>query len=182
MRRGNTRCIGTLYGDNWERIYSTILTSATTSITISSLDGDIDEEYMLIGQFVGGYNGSVNYLLRPNNDMGSNYGRQTLVGEGSVASAARQESSTIARIGTVWALNHLCLSDTLIYAKSGYIRTIISKKVEDASGTTVGLICIQGIVWNNTVDNITSLVIESEQTNGIGVGTHIELYKKRKKI
>jgi len=180
MRIGQKYITGTFAADQWVKIYENILSSAATSVTISSLDGDTDEEYRLIIRTVNGYNGAVNYLLRLNNDTGSNYGRQTINGSGSSVTAARLVYSG-ALTGYIESLNSLSLVNTIIHAKSGYIRTILTELNTEISGTTIGYLYLIGLSWNNTADNITSLVIFADQTNGLGVGTSIELFKKKYK-
>ena len=180
MRIGQKYITGTFAADQWVKIYENILSSAATSVTISSLDGDTDEEYRLIVRGIGGVN-STTLLVRPNNDSGSNYGYQELYGQGSTAAAAR--GTFAALIGTPFALsaNENSLTELLIYAKSGYVRPVLIESSNKISGTTVGAVCSDGNVWNNTADNITSLVVFSDQTNGLGIGSLIELYKKKYK-
>jgi len=181
MRIGNRRQIGTLYDDCWQRIYSTTLTEATNSITISGLDGNTDEEYKLIVR--GRYNtDAVIFILNLNNDTGENYGQQNIQAINTALTAKRSSSETYIVLGVGEALNDISFSDTLIYAKSGKIRTSISTWACNVAGTTIGRLRIQAQSWNNTADNITSMVISTIGTNGMIAGTVIELYKKRKKI
>lgn len=154
---------------------------AQTSITISGLDGDTDEEYMLICRLVNGATAATELKLRPNNDSGSNYGYQFLRAYSTTVEANRSTSYTGTFVNYA-NQNNLSFSETIIYAKSGYLRTMISKQSWSIIGTTVTDIVITGNSWNNTTDNITSLVIYADQTNGLGIGTVIELYRKIKKV
>jgi hypothetical protein len=61
----------------------------------------------------------------------------------------------------------------LLYAKTGYVRTALSEIIRDITGTTVSFIILQGDSYNETSTEMTSLVISSDQTNGLGVGTSI---------
>lgn len=182
MKIGNRRQIGILYGDNWERIYSTTLTEAATSVTISGLDGDNDEEYKLICRNINNYNGGCGYGIRLNNDAGTNYGYQMFYGLDTTLNALRETAADSMWFLNSSGLNDMQFADTLIYAKSGYVRTFLINSEGRTSGTTVGMMILIGGVWNNTADNITSLVIIAQNIGGIGVGSVIELYKKRKKI
>jgi hypothetical protein len=184
MNIGNRRQIGVLYGDNWERVYSTTLTEATTSITISGLDGNTDEEYKLITRIVNGYNGSAYNYFRLNNDSTAGIvGYQQFQGENTDETAGRWTSeNSIYLSGTQTTLNEIAMCEHLIYVKSGFPRCTLATIADRISGTTVIRIQKWGWVYNNTSDNITSLVIYSSQTNGLGSGTIIGLYKKRKKI
>ena len=69
----------------------------------------------------------------------------------------------------------------LISAKSGYVRTAINEHTDSIVTTTVGRMYLRGQSWNNTADEITSLVVLANQANGLGVGTQITLWRKIKK-
>ena len=152
------------------------LTSADTSITISGLTGDTDEEYTIICRFVNDYAGAVGYQLRPNNDSGSNYGEQTLRGESTTADAFRATRTYIVLSSAV-AQNELSMCNLNLYSKSGYARTSINLLTNSISGTTVSEVRHVSSVWTNTADEITSLVL-SDQTDAIGIGSRIILLRK----
>jgi hypothetical protein len=162
----------------WEKVFDSTLSSASTSITISGLDGDQDLEYKLSARIVNGYNGQALYYARPNNDSGgANYGYQGIYGINTDATASRSTTSAF-RLGDCSAINYINQSETTIHAKSGYVRTAIIKQCSSITGTTVNDIDLMGMSWNNTADNITSLVVLADQNLGIGIGSQITLYKK----
>lgn len=154
------------------------LGSAQTSITISNLDGDTDQEYELICRFVNGYAGLCNYNLQFNSDSGSNYGFQYMRAQSTATEALRGTGLPSLGVGTNDAQNKICLSRAIISAKSGYERTLTFTRTASITGTTVGLIDVYGGVWNNTADNMTSITITASQTNGVGTGSRIILLKK----
>lgn len=88
--------IDAMEGKSWRLIYETDMTSATTSLDNTGLDGDTDHEYLIISRIRGGN------------------------GTGHYASA-----------------------------------------------------------WNNTGANITTMRLLSSTTNGIGAGSHIEIWARR---
>jgi len=151
---------------------------AITSLAITGLDGDTDEEYMLVCRFVAGAAPS-QFLLRPNNDSGSNYGKQYLEASVSNAAAYRWTGAAFMEVGYAQASGNLSFSNTKLCSKSGYLRTVVSKVARTISGTTITEMILWSQDWNNTANNITSLNISSDQSNGIGVGTHILLFAKR---
>lgn len=151
---------------------------ATTSLTISGLDGDTAQEYILICRFIAGA-ATTQYYLRPNNDSGNNYGRHYLTGDGSAVYGYRWTATNFMELGYALAANNLSFSETKFCAKSGYIRTALSTIARTVSGATVAEAIKFGQVWNNTADNITNLVIKSDTNNGISVGSHILLLAKR---
>lgn len=179
MRTGNLD--GIIYGNEWQTVYdSGELVSAATSITISNLDGNLDKEYRLICRFINNYNGTATYSLRMNGDTGSNYGFQQLYGDGTTAGATRGTGTSMRLRSNGYALNAVGMVDTVIYSKSGFVRTVLTNNVDNISGTTIGAIGSFGQSWNNTSDNIISLTIfeESGFANGIGVGSRIILMRR----
>ena len=153
--------------------------SPLTQYVIDGLDGDVDKEYRLVvfcNHAISGYS-----ALRFNNDSATNYGYQTIVGNSSSASASRGTWSAIFLSQGGYA-NSQSISDTTIYAKSGKVRTTVTKTAFSIVGTAVDTVQSRGGVWNNTVDNITSMVwtlADSGALNTIGVGSRFILLKKR---
>lgn len=150
---------------------------AITNLHITGLDGDVDEEYELIGRFINGYNGATTNSVRLNNDSGSNYGHQYLIGNNTDATASRATGDKI-NISSCLALGDVGMSVSKLFVKSGYVRTLITKSASGIATTTVNSVVLRGQSWNNTADNITSLNILTNQLNGIGVGSRIILLKK----
>jgi hypothetical protein len=184
MRRGKTQVLGNISADTWEKIYETTLTEAATSLTISNLDGNTDEEYRLIIRGIGGHaSGWQSFRVRPNNDdTADNYGVQQIRGASSTASAYRGTDRGF--YGGGLSPSQAGLADFIIYAKSGYVRTCIlsGMSINAAGGTTIEEIRSMGQSWNNTADNVTSFTIVGVSANEFGVGTQIELYRKSKKV
>lgn len=178
MKGGNINS-SNFKADSWFKIYENNFVSTTaTSITISGLKGDTDKEYMLEARIVNGYNGAATFGVRPNNDTGTNYGYQFLKGVNATVSAVRGTATNLV----------LCASDTLgtlsfgnmvLFAKSGYVRTSICQYPYEIALTSVGGTYIWGESWNNTSDEITSLVVQTASTGGIGSGSYITLWAKR---
>jgi hypothetical protein len=160
-----------------------IFAPQTSSANISKycLNGNTDEEYRLVCRFVNGYNGSTNYFIRPNNDTGANYGRQGLYGLNTTPGAYRNTGETSVFLTASDTLNYTAQVDTLIYAKSGYARTFISNEVQTVGTTLVTAVAGVGSVWNNTADSMAGITLYANQTDGIGLGSSIELWKKASK-
>jgi len=177
MRYGNIDCPD-IIDTTCEVVYdSGELTATATSITISGLSGDLDKEYRLLCRFIG--SGAVgDYKLTFNTDTAANYGHQEINGVNATAAAVRNTSIAYLGIGNTGTTAYQSFSDTVIYAKSGKVRTALSKYAYDITGTTVTGIVQRGYSWNNTVDNITQMVI-TPAANLIGIGSRIILLKKR---
>ena len=104
----------------WKQVYNyTVTGSAVTSLTISGLDGDTAGKYKLSARIVNGYNGGVDYLLRPNNvSTADNYGRQFILGADTATSAAR-DTWTGMLIGSAAALTYIADLNLILQSKSG---------------------------------------------------------------
>ena len=152
---------------------------ARSVYVLSGLNGDVDEEYELIVRNINGADGG-NLACRINGDTGSNYGTQELQGADTAASAGRGAFDRIYMHYGASNTSYVSLVNLKIHAKSGYVRTGLMKSTNTITGTTVGKIELQGLSWNNTADNITSLTVFNNIANGIGVGSRIILLKKVK--
>jgi len=109
--------------------------------------------------------------LKPNNTA-LGLSRQKIRATGSSIIASR---STDARI-TGAAAGSSAFNKLVLYVKSGMQRRWIN---HFSLNTTIDEE-LWSHLWNNTTDNITSLVFESLETNGLGAGSKIMLYKLRK--
>lgn len=174
LRTGTLNVQGTVKGA-WQRIYSNTLGSPATSVTIPSLNGNTDVLYRLKVREVGGATSS-----RPrytfNADTGTNYGYQHCYGEGNGVAASRTTGANYINLDeNIADTGAIIQQDILIYAKSGYLRTLISESISGISTTTVLNVNLAGAVWSDTAANITSIVIGNNATNGLGTGTSIIL-------
>lgn len=75
------------------------LAAATTTITVSGLNGNVDEEYIIIARHINGYAGTAGLYVRLNNDSGNNYGTQLMKGQSSTASSSRTTADSSFMIG-----------------------------------------------------------------------------------
>jgi len=158
------------------------LGAAATSVTINNLNGNTDKEYEMIVRGIDGVagNNGTSFIMRFNNDSGAtNYGFQVLSGSNTTASAARNTGiGAIYRFGSSSITGSSCLGIAHIYAKSGYVRTVILKSAENIYTTTVSNIMLWGDSWNNTADNITEINVLALDADGIGIGSRMILLKK----
>lgn len=178
MRFGKIRPQGSVSA-SWELVEETTLGTAATSYTFSSLTGNTAEVYRLICYCVNnGGSGNQVYALLNNDSTSSNYGRQLLQGVNTTISAVRSTTQPGMRVANSDTAGYVSFSDTLLYADSGDGRTALSLRLEDSTGTTATDINFSGFVWNNTGSEITSIVIQSDLSNGLGVDTYLALYKK----
>jgi hypothetical protein len=172
---------GDVLHDGWDFVYETTFTVTTTSLTISSLDGNTHEEYLIRSTIKNGYNGAADYYIQFNTDSGANYTYQFVYGSDGTVGAARA-TTTGFTIGTAAALADVNFSNVLILAKSGFVRTALVDLSQQVSGTTVSYMTVSGRSWTNTTDNITAIKILATQNGGLGIGSHIVLYKKARRV
>ncbi len=183
MKAGAIIPQGNFSANTWVKIYENELGAPETSVTISNLDGNTDVMYRLVVRGINGYgSGSNDVFIRPNNDSGANYGYQQLYGGDTTAGASRVTDATYLKLGYNSVLNYITYAKATLYAKSGYVRTMVNSYGQDVTGTTVTYMILRGQSWNNTADNITSLVVGAQQTSGLGTGTAIELWKPLAKV
>jgi|SRR5215831_1210706 len=145
----------------------------TTSVTFAGLDGNTDGAYLLIGKWlVNGGSGSNTLTVNPNGSSsstsyerlynGGNDGGSTwLVGGGM---------SNGDRIGFTWHIQ--AKTNNQSTAQPKYFQ---GQCIQD-NGGTLTIVNIGGKL-NDTVNNLTSLDVTSNLTNGIGQGSQFSLYK-----
>lgn len=152
-----------------------IITSGVTDVTFSGLNGNADGIYLLQYAIKNGFAGTTLYSLQPNavtsnmtyvqqfyNSGGAGYGG------GSVAYFSGADSTDAAS-------GYLTL-----FAKAS-INSVARDRFFSSHYTSLSGGVLQpvnfDVRWNDTSTNITSLVIHASQTNGIGDGTELRLYK-----
>lgn len=165
--------------DTWELVEEKNIGSATNSTTFSGLTGNTAEWYLMTLMIINDDASGALYGIRLNNDSGNNYGRQLFRAVGSTKSATQGTSDNqIYLVSNTTTQNYYTFANILIAAKSGYIRTYVMDAAENISGASISGIYRVAGSWNNSADQITSIVVVSDQTSGIGVGSYIALYRK----
>lgn len=161
----------------FELVYETTLIANATSITINALNGDTADEYKFIARIINGSGSNSYYTLLPNNDVNAaNYKRGLLYNK-STNLTGGQDTGALAGfylggIDTAWESQIV----SHIGSKSGVKRTSITNCIYHA--TTGGVMTTYSI-WANTADNITSLVLSASTANALGIGTNVQLWRKR---
>ncbi|MFO1471572.1 MAG: hypothetical protein U1F27_11095 [Turneriella sp.] len=170
---------------SWRLIHETDVSSATNQIDITGLDGNVDAQYaMRLKLISGNAAGGGYYSVQPNADAtGANYGTKQMGGNANASNVQISTSATPLSglyVGYTAGLNHVAVSELSNYAKTGSVRVFFISLANGISGTSVGDSIVSGIsVWNNTGSNINSFRLVSQNANGIGVGSHIEVWARR---
>ncbi|MBP6740182.1 MAG: hypothetical protein KA146_09325 [Leptospiraceae bacterium] len=163
-------------------IYENDITSATTSVNITGLDGNIDVEYEIKVRMVSGSAaGTIDYYFQPNSDSNTgNYRERNIYADNATAPTASAANTNpgLYICGGYNASGAICHGKTLLYAKSGFMRSSLNQSIvfiSNASWSSWN----RHSIWTDTGNNITSLNMTSSQTNGIGAGSRIEVWARR---
>jgi hypothetical protein len=150
---------------------------AVSSITVSGLDGDVDEFYffqvwVIATGALGGFD------VRPNNDTtANNYRYQYLQVANATVAGARADYSNGMIIGNANTNLDVMMADGLIHAKSGQRRIMIARAGSNINATTQDVFHWTS-QWKDTAANITSLVFDATGAgNVINNGTRVRLFK-----
>lgn len=162
----------------WVRVGSQILTAPTSVVTFSGLDGDRDIIYLWSMITKRGSVGECFIQFTANNFIDSDWGYQTLFAIDSSIQASRNtaQKTVLGYQPTASAYNQ---ANGILFAKSGFLRPMISNSLWNIDGTIITRLYIQASSLNNINTNITSLSFENNSVNGFAIGSQFELYALR---
>lgn len=152
-----------------------------TNFTISSLTGDTDEEWYIHCLWKKNGSDDANFGIQPNADTGANYGFRTMYGAGA------SESNVLTYVNNAYTYLWMGRADTDHYysqgygrmnTKTGFIRQLMGLFSRDLTGATANGLYTMTDVWNNTVDEITSMLFLCSVSNGIHAGSRVFAYKR----
>lgn len=166
----------------WRKIYEVTIGSQCTSFTVSGLDGNTDLEYKIYCRWVrGGANAANNYGIRCNNDSGNNYMFRTIYGGGASGSNATtwiNNAYSYLWIGRADNVGELSRGWNTLHAGTGRARTMVGLMSRNVTTADAGDLYVASTTWKNTATNLASLVFLSSEANGIGIGSHIEVWER----
>jgi len=151
------------------------VTSNSTTQTFSGLDGNSDGTYSLSCRIVNNSGGSAAvYTWQPNAVTSNQASRHNAAG------GSNTDTSNL-QLGIGNSNGNWASFTATIFAKAnphsiGFARTYTGQVTYFTSSPAVG-IGTTGGGWNETSTNITSIVVVSDQANGIGDGSECWLYK-----
>lgn len=146
---------------------------AVQTIDFLNLNGDEDEYYVMLLDWIDGSAGAPVISLQPNS-LTANQRTTTIVSDGTSASSG---SSTVLDFANGTTRSHALWRGELS-ARTGAPRRGFANGLE--SNTTTGMLTLQNAwFWNDTSTNITSLRLNSDLAGGFGVGTRVSLYRLR---
>ncbi len=164
----------------WTLEAETTLADTATSISFTGLDGDTDINYMILVRLVSSNSQSTLLTMYFNEDSSASYGRQYIVGQSTAVSSSRatgQQGFNVARSTLQTATVHSSFSKTIIYAKSGHERTMLSNYLDGASGSFIYKLYSSAGIYSNTSNNITSIQL-NKSSGGLMTNTTAQLWKR----
>jgi len=159
-------------------IYENTLSSASNSINITGLTGDTAEIYELVISSQTDYDGTTYGYFAFNSDFSLDKGIQRIAAADTTTSGYEAVDYNIFGLFNTDALDRSGFSHTLIYAKSGVSRFVITSMAIHINATSINHYLVLGGVWDNSADEITSININTTQANGFGIGSYFALYAK----
>ena len=167
-----------LGGDVYELIADVDVTTATTQIDFDNLNITKDDELRLVYTFEGDSTTESIIRMFPNNlTTNTNYHIQFLYGNGSSIIALKQNDNRITQ-----ARSNQKASGFADIKVSNNDRFVFQSQHSDHIGSNSSDIRNFNIngVGTQTVTSITKLSVISGRTNGIAVGSRLQLYKVNK--
>lgn len=153
------------------------ITTGTTTVTFSSLDGDADEVYLLIGRIKNGTGSDSDYFLRPNGISTNQettelawFPFSTVVGVNANLILLFLEASNIGSYTMTFHAKRSSNSVAMSRLFTGQFTEHDVAGVSAVGEMTAGF-------WNETSTNVTSLDIVATTASAIGDGSELLLYK-----
>ena len=152
----------------------------TARIEFTGLNGDIDQIYLLKGNFVVTSTGDW-CQMRINGDSSSSYGFQRLLHYATTVDSGRNNNNSSFNLlyfsgETTTVMNNYF--ECLFYVKTGIYRMLMGSAIAGCTGKYAGRCTIIDNIWNNTNVTITSLVFDRSGGTNFNTGTSIKIYRK----
>jgi len=154
-------------------IASQIITSATGTVTLSSIPGTYTDLVLVISATA--TTGADDLLIQFNGDTASNYSNTVLTGNGSSATSIRGSNQTAILLDYNGVLN-TTINNRIVhimnYANTTTFKTVLIR----ANNSSTGLDAIVGL-WRKTPEAITSITVKNTGTSSnFTVGSTLTLY------
>jgi hypothetical protein len=153
----------------YEKIATTTLGSAATSVTLSSISGSYTD-LVLIVSIIG--SSGVGITLQYNGDTGSNYSRLNITGNGSAAASLAVSNDDRIFINALGNINSgIAVININNYSNTTTYKTTLSR----ANTVSTDAVVASVNTWRNT-NAITSINISTNVVATYGVGSTFTLY------
>ena len=148
------------------------LSTTSTRIEISGLNGDSESIYKILIKLKINVNATSNLNLFFNDDSATNYGHQELLFEDDGSFTGSRSTTGSIIINTMSTTSETGFSEIWIYPKTNHERFAITRNLRSGETTTIGSSQIKGSVWKNTSSTLTSLVF----TGDLAINTSIQIW------
>lgn len=147
---------------------------------LRTLDGDTDEEYLVVGNIIKGA-AAASYSLQPNGSSANQEVARIETIDGAAPSADTQTALILADPGSLGDANETVVTfEATLFAKTGAQRGFRSLQGggDLTGGVTGSLVGINAGILNDLSTNIVSLDIVGSVASAIGVGSRIRLFRR----
>lgn len=164
-----------LYRLKAKKVADIIVSSATTQVDITGLDIDKDSEYMLVSDINNTSVDNSQIRLYPNgNNTTTNYYTQILNANSTNVSANRYNLNLMNLVNT--GTKAFSISKIKLTNNGYYVVQTTNQRAYGGSGIEI---YNEYMTSTFTLTSITSLLIQSEIANAIGIGSRFTLYKMK---
>jgi len=161
--------IGGVY-EGFEKIAEVNIVVNSQSITFEDLNGDQDIVYLIVACFKNNTGSDAFYNFYPNN-VTTGLEEQLIYADGTSIAAVRATRNAL----LITPAGYQVFGVVWFFAKSNVVRRFFSQ----TSRKDAVELEYHASRWSNTIDNVTSLVINSGLASGSGVGSKCILYRKK---
>ena len=161
----------------YELLYEETVTSAKTQIDITGLNITKDDEIRLVFTHIGANDtNGTNVSIYPNDQTtASNYTRQYLIAFGSSILGGRENIPQI--VGSRLSKESLSITDIKIINNDKYVSQTYFQQPHGSTSNEIQNRNYNIVGHNFTLTTITKLSLVATDTNGINVGSKIQLFK-----
>jgi len=158
-------------GNTYTPIATNTLSSATASVTFSSISGAYTDLVLIINPQSA--SGTTSVDIQFNGDTGSNYSLTYLYGTGTAAASGRDSNTAIANGGSAVATaSTFCINTVQIM---NYSNTTTYKSLLTRANNTAGNVLTSVSMWRNTAA-ITSISLKLATAVNFTSGSTFSLY------
>jgi len=160
------------------KVSEEVITTAKTAHSFTGLDGNTDKRYIVKARCINTVAGNVGVIVDINGDTAANYSFQYFYTSGTSLTAGQSTGNGL-WLFTTRGSGYVAQGEITIDAKSGTYRQCRVDQCDTKSPNIAAHQTKMDYFWHNSADNITQVNVTADTTNGLGVGTIIELWAER---
>lgn len=172
---------GAAGGGEWALVERKELAADATTVTFSGLNANADGVYQLIFHINNNTSPTVSaiYTIRPNGVTADQEFEQITGSAGTVGAS----TGSVMRIGVAGANDRFSRGSAMLYLDTGpdadqvRLGSVVGCDEDGSDPSDSTILRFLASIWNDSTGNVTSLVVVSDQTNGLGDGTVLALFR-----